>query len=197
VAPVLGSTPMRKGLEAVAIAQHRQEHGRSPQWNFGRMPLGYFMSSGNDARLVKAGKRGAPTDAQDAAHIAGVPPLGELGASVMSGGWCGHHWSEWRPMTAAELQRLGLATGLYRIRGHEDGLVYVGERKVRDRLRAHAGTLIRATEQGRVLAAAAPLEFLLAIDGSWLRHQRLELETDLIAAHVLAVGRPPAAQFIG
>jgi hypothetical protein len=31
----------------------------------------------------------------------------------------------------------------------------------------------------------------------WLLHQRLELETDLIAAHVLVVGGPPLAQFLG
>jgi hypothetical protein len=31
----------------------------------------------------------------------------------------------------------------------------------------------------------------------WLRHQRQELETDLIAAHVLALHKVPAAQFVG
>jgi hypothetical protein len=31
----------------------------------------------------------------------------------------------------------------------------------------------------------------------WLKHQRLELESDLIAAHVLTIGSPPVAQFLG
>ena len=36
--PVEADTPRRRGLEAVAIAIHRQCHGRSPTLNFGRMP---------------------------------------------------------------------------------------------------------------------------------------------------------------
>src|SRR5690242_51447 len=64
VVPVEGDTPWRKGLECVAIGLYRQEHGCSPTVNWGRMPLGYRMSSGNNARLVAAGKRqrGRPTD---------------------------------------------------------------------------------------------------------------------------------------
>jgi hypothetical protein len=38
--PVDAPTPWRKGLEAVVIAIHRQDHGRSPALNFGRMPAG-------------------------------------------------------------------------------------------------------------------------------------------------------------
>ena len=45
VVPVEGSTPWRKGLEALAIAPYRQEHGRSPPVEFGRMPVGYGASS--------------------------------------------------------------------------------------------------------------------------------------------------------
>src|SRR4051795_8381300 len=36
-----GSAAARKGAEAVAIAEHRQRHGFSPRWNFGRMPAGF------------------------------------------------------------------------------------------------------------------------------------------------------------
>jgi hypothetical protein len=32
---------------------------------------------------------------------------------------------------------------------------------------------------------------------AWLDHQHLELETDLIAAHILAARRVPPAQFVG
>lgn len=45
--PVDAPTPWRKGLEAVAIALHRQEHGRSPTLNFGRMPTGYRLVDGS------------------------------------------------------------------------------------------------------------------------------------------------------
>ncbi|MDQ3656690.1 MAG: hypothetical protein M3457_16650 [Chloroflexota bacterium] len=38
VAVVEGTTPWRKGLEALAIGLYRQEHGRSPTVEFGRIP---------------------------------------------------------------------------------------------------------------------------------------------------------------
>jgi hypothetical protein len=58
--------------------------------------------------------------------------------------------------------------------------------KVRHRLAAHAKKLGAPTPQGRALADAAPVEFAVTLDNSWLAHQRLEPETDLIAAHTLA-----------
>jgi hypothetical protein len=93
--PVVGNTPWRKGLEAVAIARHRQRYGRSPTANFGRMPAGYRMSSGNNARLVAAGKRlhGGPWAEPTDAHLPGQPPVGRLDAATNSPGWCGHLWS--------------------------------------------------------------------------------------------------------
>lgn len=64
IVPVEGSAPWRKGLECVAISLYRQERQRSPTVNFGRMPVGYRMSSGNNARLhgqavQRRAKRGA------------------------------------------------------------------------------------------------------------------------------------------
>jgi hypothetical protein len=47
-----------------------------------------------------------------------------------------------------------------------------------------------------VLGASAPLEFSALLNSAWKQHQRLELETDSIAAHTLTLDRPPAAQFI-
>jgi len=199
VAPVAADAVERKALEAVAIALHRQEHGVSPRWSFGRMPAGYAMSSGNNARLVAAGTRhrGGETSDELAAHVAGVPPRGPLDGHVESTAWCGHQWSPWRPLTAANLASVPNGEGLYRMRGAADGLVYVGEGRVRARLAAHAHKLNQQSEQGRVFRRHAPLEFSALLDEGWLSHQRLELETDLIAAHALALGRPPAAQFIG
>lgn len=41
------------------------------------------------------------------------------------------------------------------------------------------------------------LEVSYIANSEWLDHQRLELENKLIAAHVLATGAVPAAQFLG
>jgi hypothetical protein len=93
--------------------------------------------------------------------------------------------------------QLALGSGLYRIRGHTEGLVYVGEGRVRDRLRTHFAKLRHKSPQGTALAIAAPLTFSTVLNDKWLPHQRLELETDLIAAHTIEYAAPPAAQFIG
>lgn len=84
VCPVDGATPWRKALEAVAIANHRQQHGLSPRWNFGRMPPGYRMSSANNTKLVTAGKRhrGAATTDLLPAHAPGIAPQGPLDPDV-------------------------------------------------------------------------------------------------------------------
>ena len=52
------------------------------------------------------------------------------------------------------------------------------------------------TVQERVFAEGVDLE-LSYVAGDWETHELLELETDLIAAHVLRLGRVPPAQFIG
>jgi hypothetical protein len=197
---VEGSTAWRKSIEAVAIALYRQEMRRSPTVNFGRMPPGYRMSSGNNARLVAAGKRfrGGATTASDPSHLVGVPPLGGLDGDPQSVGWCGHSWSQWTPLPE---YRAASGSGLYRIRSRNDGgLVYVGEGRMSQRLGVHLGKARvdrpTATAQQLVFADSLEPEYSY-VSGAWEAHQRLELETDLIAAHVLRLGRPPAAQFIG
>jgi hypothetical protein len=198
ICPVVGDTPWRKALEAVAVARHRQRYGRSPTANFGRMPPGYRMSSGNNARLVAAGKRlrggvcAEPTDAQ----LPGQPPLGPLDADTRSARWCGHIWSAWLTLTAETIAAVEPHDGLYRILGREGIIMYVGEGRLRTRLATHAAKLATSSAQAQTFREAAPLRFS-AVTGQWLRHQRLELETDLIAACVLADRRPPPAQFIG
>jgi hypothetical protein len=194
--PVNGPTPWRKGLEALAIALHRQRYGRSPTVNFGRMPYGYRMSSGNNARLVATGKRfrGGSVTVDEDAHRPGIPPLAPLTGEVDSDTWGGHRWSSW---TRAMPPAFRAGNGLYRIRGDASGLVYIGEGVVSQRLRAHLAKVTTGSAQGNVLAASAPLAFSWSLNEDWLRHQRLELETDLIAAHVLALHAVPTAQFIG
>ncbi len=200
VAVIEGSTPWRKGMEAVAIAKYRQEHGRSPTVNFGRMPKGYLMSSANNARLVAAGKRfrGGPTDEQDESHVPGIAPMGALDGDVNNDRWCGHSWSEWVPLEEAGRVVPAGALGLYRLRGDADeGLVYVGEGKIRDRLGAHRRKMDAPNHPQGVVMRRGRITCSWVENNSWVRHRRLELETDLIAAHILGTGKVPLAQFLG
>ena len=162
------------------------------------MPAGFRISSANNARLVAAGHRfrGGPTEETLACHLTGVRPRASLDPHVVTPAWAGHQWSPWHPLTATAIARVPAGTGLYRIRGRTGGLLYIGEGRIRDRLRIHLRKLIQHTPQGRVLVMNVPLEYSTVFD-DWRPHQRLELETDLIAAHTLAFGAPPTAQFIG
>lgn len=193
----LGDTPWRKGLECVEIARHRERYGVSPSLNFGRMPVGYRMSSGNNQQLVASGKRfrGGPTPDAQQSHLPGVPPAGWIGGVPTALNWCGHTWSDWVP--AEEVPR-DLRFGLYRIRGgFMDSLAYIGEGAISARIFAHLAKTHRVDlEQGRIFADHHPL-FVSWVEGMWEHHQRLELENDLIAAHMLEVGAPPVAQFRG
>jgi hypothetical protein len=77
-------------------------------------------------------------------------------------------------------------------------LLYVGEGSLRSRLIAHVRRSRESSHpQGFVFAAAGGLECSWVVNDTWLCHQRLELETDLIGAHVLHLGAPPAGQFLG
>lgn len=67
---------------------------------------------------------------------------------------------------------------------------------MRARLASHLGKASRLGHRQAPLFSAR-LECSWALNPTWLRHQRLELETDLIGAHVLAMGQAPAAQFLG
>jgi hypothetical protein len=91
VVRVAGSTPWRKGLEALAIALYRQEHGRSPTVEFGRMPVRYRASSPYNRRLLEAGRvfRGSPSDETDASHVPSIPPLGPLSGDPSDAAWGG------------------------------------------------------------------------------------------------------------
>jgi hypothetical protein len=125
--------------------------------------------------------------------------VGPLDGGLQGTGWCGHSWSEWVPLTEAGNRLRPGSLGLYRIRGAgRPALLYVGEGEVRGRLAAHRAEIaVPGHAQGRIFSDAGGPECSWALDDAWHRHQRLELETDLIAAHVLAAGEAPAAQFLG
>jgi hypothetical protein len=199
VLPVTGDAPYRKALEALAIALYRQSYRRSPTVNFGRILHGYRLSSGNNARLVAAGKRfrGGPDTADQDNWSGGVPPVGPLEGDPHGAMWGGHVWSEWARLPDAAARLTPGALGLYRLRHPQvSGLVYIGEGYVRARLANHLG---KASEAGHRQAPlfGARLECSWSLNSAWLRHQRVELETDLIGAHVLTTGHGPTAQFLG
>ncbi len=201
VLPVQGTVQWRKGLEALAISLYRQDKGKSPTVNFGRMPLGYRMSSSNNTKLVQAGKRfrGGLTLETELNHLPGVSPVGRLAGAPQTCEWCSHQWSGWVPLTQAFNHLSKDSSGLYRIRSSsQPGLLYIGEGKIRARLNHHLSKAMNPKdEQGSIFSSAGTLECSWVSNNSWLRHQRLELENDLIAAHLLVTQTVPAAQFLG
>jgi hypothetical protein len=139
-----GTALHRKALEATAITVYRIDSGRSPAASFGRMPAGYRISSGNNARLAAAGRRhrGGPDPAAPAGP-ASAPVNGLPGADPASAGWMNWAWSPWAPISRA--RRSAAGTGLYRVRSSCDaGLVYVGQGTIALRLRAHAAKALSA-----------------------------------------------------
>lgn len=199
--PIVGSTQWRKGLEALAISLYRRDYGKSPTVNFGRMPAGYKRSSGNNLKLASSKRRfrGGLTLEEDSSHHAGIAPVGPLTGDVKSLNWCGHHWSEWLPIKSAIEIISSTSVGLYRIGNRNNSaLLYVGQGRIRSRLIAHYFKAQHQTgEQGRIFGSSSSLYCSWVINNSWLMHERLELENDLIAGHLLYTHKIPAAQLLG
>jgi hypothetical protein len=187
---------IRRALEATAITLYRMESGRSPAANFGRMPAVYRKSTGNNAQLAASGRRmrGGPDPLAPHA-VNSAPVSGVLGTDPEVAGWMGWAWSPWMPVV--EAAQMAVGTGLYRLcRTGASGLVYVGQGGIAGRLRSHWA---KATRQGH---PQAPW-FTGDLAASWVELpgmamvNLLENENDLIASHVLALGRAPWAQFLG
>lgn len=200
VAVVLGEKPWRLGVEAVQIALHRQVFGHSPTVNFGRMPDGYRMSSGNNARLVAAGKRfrGGRCACSEPCHERGVPPLAEFDGPPQAPNWHDLGWSPWEPLRGRATS-FRTETGVYRIRGDVPSLLlYVGQGSIESRVAAHAAKLgAPGHAQGAIFRAQTRIECSFVANGAWSELHRLEIENDLIAAHILATMQVPRAQFLG
>jgi len=160
----------------MAISLYRKQHQRSPTVNFGRVPLGYRMSSANNARLVSKEKRfrGGVEGEQDENHLPGIAPMGQMGGNPSSLTWCGHPWSEWIAASQALRALPPKMTGRYRLRapGHGE-LLSRGEGVIRDRLQSHLGKIRQATHrQSKIFTHS--MECSWVVDASWWRHQRLE-----------------------
>ena len=195
------STPQRKGLECVAIARHRQTFGHSPTFNFGRMPLDYSKSTGNNRALAESGKRrrGGVTGETLACHAPGRRPDGPIEGDGGLDNLLGLSWSAWSSVGRGLADLTGSEVGLYLLRRRgADKLLYIGEGKIRDRVSAHLkkGEM---PDHRQAFAFADPTDVELSfIQRSDLaKHQLLEVENDLIAAHVVQMGEVPAAQFLG
>ena len=202
VCPLPGQdTASRKSAETLEISLHRIVFQTSPTINFGRMPTGFIRSSHNNARLQAAGMvfRGGsdPLGAQQDYHRPGIKPQGGLDEDFHNPSWCGHAWAPWTPMNDAAPPEG--RSGLYRIRrtGLEN-LIYLGQGRIAARLRDHMRKgWQEGHPQGVHFQRPETLEVSWTMGDNWLDHQRLELENDLIAAHVQATGSAPAAQFLG
>ncbi|WP_455901539.1 GIY-YIG nuclease family protein [Rhodococcus gordoniae] len=197
-----GDSHTRKGQEALAVGLYRQEFGASPTVQFGRIPEGYRASSSNNARLVAAGARfrGDVYDGPPLAeHRLGAPPVGPLTHDTQSPSWCGHRWSAWVALSNARYAIPANTSGLYRLRGdYDDALLYIGQGVLPNRPLAHLAKIAAVGHaQGAIFAEQHRLEV------SWVAaqhrpvNQLLELENDLIAAHVLHLNIAPTAQFKG
>lgn len=173
---------LRLGLECLAVALVRQGTGASPLCQYGRLPEGYAPPSGNNPHPVPDEEQysgGATTLSLDC-HLPGIAPQGPLEqGSLHTRDWCGHRWTPWVPIEGPK--PVG-ATGLYRLRVADlDPLIFLGHGKLADRLKS-----VRPLDC---------MECSWVADASWYPHQRLELLTDLIAAHLLFNESLPLWQF--
>ncbi len=192
VAEVEGGVAARKGLECLLVSEHRVEHSQSPTLNFGRMPNGWTKSSDNTARLVAAGRRHRGHRDSSAIRVPDAPPPATLQDDPRAATWLQFRW-----LDLADSPPPGGTVGVYRaMRPDTEGLVYIGQGRIADRINNH---LAKGNDPGHVQR-----EFFSGdLTWGWVslpnvhRTQLLEVENDLIASHVLVHGHPPEAQFLG
>ncbi len=190
VMSVDGTTFWRKGLECLAISLYRQEQNCSPTVNFGRISEKYRMPG------YRAQSDLANIGDKTSNHQIGIKPYGPLTGTIETLDWCGHLWTPWTHVAECRNKISRSLAGLYRIRFKEHGiLTYIGEGYIIDRLTAHLKKAFISSHSQREFFALEGLECSWTVNDTWLRHQRLELENDLIAAHILATNKVPIAQF--
>ncbi len=191
----------RMGREALEVSKQRIIDGCSPAYNFGRMPFGWIKSTGNNRRLVEAGKRARGRRMTDEELAAlppdpSVPPPPSLEGDPRAADWLG---LAWRPSDTAPPARTD--TGVYRISMRRDGpLDYVGQGLIVDRWKQHTENwfLDLAAEAGARDVAAGDVATGDVWDWVGLAlssRQLLEVENDLIAGHMVTFTRPPRVQF--
>jgi hypothetical protein len=181
----------RMGREALEVTKRRIIDGCSPAYNFGRMPQGWIKSSGNNRKLVEAGRRfrGRRMDTEELAAAApddSVPPPDTLEGDVRAADWLGLNWRD-----AEDSPPERTDVGVYRIgEGSVGPLDYLGQGLITARWRSHA--------MNWAVDLAAERDRLTVWDWAALSltaRQLLEVENDLIAGHMHVFAQPPQAQF--
>ena len=187
-----GDPAIRKAFECVEVSEHRERFGHSPFANFGRMPEGWFKSTGNTTALAERGLRHRGYRDASATRSADHPCVVDHLYSPVDPGWGGLAWSGW-----TALDQTPAVVGVYRVRQPEEAtLAYVGQGAVRARLRSHLA-------KGKNVDHRQWAGFRGSAEASWFSaagltsQQLLEMECDLIASHVLHTGVAPAVQFLG
>ncbi|WAL67874.1 hypothetical protein ORV05_08910 [Amycolatopsis cynarae] len=196
VIEISATVPQRKALEATAVSLYRTASGKSPAANFGRMPSGYRMSTGNNARLTASGQRLRGGPDPHAPRVPGSAPVaGRLGTDPRSDRWMNWPWTSWVPLLQASTPPA--CVGIYRIGSKDDAkLTYIGQGRIAARLRAHQAKALKPDHRQGPHLSADPQVSWVPLPGTAMVHL-LEHENDLIAAHVIATGQAPLAQFLG
>jgi hypothetical protein len=155
------------------------------------MPRGWVKSSGNNRKLVEAGKRFRGYRMSDAEIAAlppdeSVPPPATLEGDARAADWLGLAWR------STDIDPPGRRDiGVYRIgAGAEGPLDYLGQGAIASRLRKHEENWITdlAAERSELTARGwVPLDLGFS--------QLLEVENDLIASHMVIFARLPMVQF--
>ena len=187
-----GDTRSRLEHECVEISMHRVRYGHSPAFNFGHMPSGWVKSSGNNARLVAAGKRFHGYRDPNTVVVPHAPPPRTLHDDP-----CATEWMQfpWRPVSASPPH--GISTGVYRARiPGQAGLVYLGQGLVAQRIADHTAKSKNELHRQQTHFSADLIWEWVDLNGTH-RTQLLEIENDLIASHIITQGAAPSAQFLG
>ena len=110
----------------------------------------------------------------------------------------GLNWSPWASVAKGLDDLNREEVGLYLLRRSGGELIYIGEGKIKDRVNAH---IKKSRQVGHPQAFAfsepASIELSFIQRNDLAKHQLLEIENDLIAAHFIQMGVIPPAQFLG
>ena len=183
VTPQDKSREERMAVECFLLWQYRVEKGASTLCNHGRFHPKFTKS--NNRRKGDRGERlgeGEKKVRGGDSH----PPLLTSG-SIESQRWMSLDWSDWAELNLANVQRIPIKPGVYRIYDSERRvMLYLGESvNLRMRIQSHS-------RRGWGSNAAFSYH---SLPRSLLEHQRLELENDLIGGYYLERVEAPKFQF--
>ena len=193
IAVLRTSGPERLGREALEITKRRMIDGCSPLYSFGRMPAGWYKSRGSNTKKNVAGGRyhrgGRLPEALTEQRIPdpSAPPPRSLDQDP--------HYRAWLDLDWVEADRAAPsrdALGVYRILSSDRGpLEYLGQGRILARCESHLSGWaqdLAAEDDGWSTYSWSVLNLT--------RRQRLEIENDLIASHMVVFGAPPHRQFM-